>query len=224
MLDYRTAIESTQDTINRRATLFRNQAIGVVVLIGVTIAYALVARQLSALLLLLLLVPFCGTFLLIDGVTLRGWRHRLLAAWMLGELDFVAFFSAMRALPWLPQQTLEGMLATLPDAGELTYEQTLRPATRRAIAAASESVRQDEFDVLMLKVIASLVIAVVAVAWVRTQSWVSISGLALLLILPVARIILKRRNRNQREAVMTSCPQEAGFSDVDFQRIRLTLQ
>ena len=223
-LDYRSAIVLTETTIRRRAALFRIQGIALLLVIAAAVVDAIVARRPATLLGLGMLLPLCGGFLLLDANALRDWRRQLFAAWTSGTFDFVAFFVAIRALPYLPQRTVEGMLATLPDAGDLSYEQRLGVATRRAIAAESEALRAEEWHAMQRRVVASACIAHVIVISASTRRWVPASGVAAVVVLPSVAPIVRRRRRARTEQLRSACEAEADFSGPDFDRMRALLR
>jgi len=118
---YQTAINLTTLTIDRRANNYRNLVVAVVLVSLGSIGWAIFAPSLSALSGFFLLLPVCGLYLFIDGKLLNDWRSRLLEGWVRGEIDFQAFCQAVDAIPTLPKSTLQGMIATLPSAGDLLH-------------------------------------------------------------------------------------------------------
>src|SRR5262249_62191118 len=74
---------------------------------------------------LLLLFPAWGLFFLGDAKLVNDWRSRLFDAWVKKEIEFRAFCDAVNAIPTLPRETLQTMLATLPSAGGLPPQQFL---------------------------------------------------------------------------------------------------
>ena len=219
MLDYRTAITATQDAIHRRATLFRNQAIAVVALIGLTLLYSLIAGEWRALLAIVLLVPVCGAFFIADGRTVDRWRNQLLSGWTAKEIDFEAFRQAMRALPRLPQGTLEGMLETLPTVGDLTYEQSLHSSTRQAIAAACLASHYRQADALLLRVIGSGIVTVGVMSAVWTANWRVLTGAVALVMLPFAASWLRRRRQAACESIVAACRSLPDFDQAGYERV-----
>jgi hypothetical protein len=200
--------------------MFRRQAVAVVGLIALTVVYSLAAGQWRALAALLLLVPLCGLFLLRDGRIVERWRGQLLERWIEKEIDFEAFFAAMRANPRLPSRTLDGMLQTLPSLGDLTSEQTLQPPTRRAIAAACVDSHRRQSDALLLKVPASGIVAVVVLAAAWTDSWRPLIGGVALVLLPVVGAWRRRRRRAICEAEVAACRVQPGFDEHGYERMR----
>jgi hypothetical protein len=190
---YRAAIDHTVVTIERRARAFRRQTIAVATLGLGSVVWAAVARTPSALAGLLLLVPVCGCFVLVDAQLLTEWRSGILAAWARRDLDLAALRQAILAHPGLPKGTTEAMLAGLPSVGDLTAEQRVAVQNRRAMAAQSETLHQERTDALVRATAASgiLVIAVLAALWSR--AWMPLLGLGALPLLPVLGTWMRRR-------------------------------
>ncbi len=108
------AIQATLTTIRNRARLYRNLVICVsVVVIGSPVAAA-VFRSAFPLIVLSLLVPLVGTYFVLDSRYTGRWSKQVLELWSEGKLDPGVFSSTMRAHPYVPQGTLEGMLSALP--------------------------------------------------------------------------------------------------------------
>jgi hypothetical protein len=223
MSAYRTALDRTTATIDRRARYFRNQIV-IVVTIGVLVVIAAILRSPSALWAFLLLVPACGLFFFSDSRALNGWRSGLLAAWITGELDFAAYREAIRANPRLPKGTVEGMLMTLPSAGSLVAEQSLPAPTRRAIAAASLALHRGRADALLLQAVASGVVVGVLLAALWMRRWTPLIGLVTLGLVPVIRALVSRWRRTQCEAEVAVCRSQPGFSEADYARVRAGLR
>lgn len=214
-MSYRAAIDDTVCAINKRATMFRRQSVTIVSLLVSTVAVALIRRTPSMLAALLFLVPVSGGFMLADARILTRWRHSLLDAWTRGEIDVAAFQEAIRAHPRLPQQTLDGMLATLPLSGDLVAEQAVRGPTRRAIAAANAATHGLAIDTLLLKAVAGAIVAMVTWAALWTASWQALIGFAVMLVLVPARVVMRRRRLSRRDAHIAACRLQDGFSDAD---------
>ena len=74
MTPYRRAIDATIATIDRRATLFRNHVVSVVVIVLLVGALSVALRTPEALSALLLLVPASGLAFFADHRLLHKWR------------------------------------------------------------------------------------------------------------------------------------------------------
>ena len=99
------------------------------------VGWAAVTRTFLPLAGLLLLFPAYGLFLILDAKLLSDWRYRLLDAWVKKEIELRSFCEAVRAIPTLPKETLQSMLATLPSVGDLPTEQPISSSIREATAA-----------------------------------------------------------------------------------------
>ena len=225
MLDYRATIHATEDAIHRRASLFRTHAIAIVAVVAVTVIYALAAGGWRALAALLFLIPLSGSFFLGDNRMVDRWRRGLLDGWTARDIDFEAFRAAMLAHPRLPRATLEGMLDTLPAAGDLSYEQTLQSSTRQAIAEACRARHRRDSDALMLKVLASALVAVAAVVAVWSGSGRPLAAAVVLLVVLIAiGAWLRRRRRATRDAKVDACRRLPGFDEDGYARGAVSFQ
>lgn len=218
MTSYSAAIHRTNEALEARARNFRHQVVTLLVLGLVPVVLAVVARSPVPLVWLVLLVPGCGSFLWVDHVAVERWRSEILAAWAMGELDVSAFCRAIRANPAHPTDTIEGMLVTLPSAGDLAAEQRLSSATRRAIAAATSADGRVRSDVMALKIAASLIVAGVLVAAVTMHRREPLAALASLVLLPAARLELRHRQRAECHRAVRGYRTQAGFSEGDYAR------
>src|SRR5262249_39633598 len=149
------------------------------------LAWGLVTWSLSPLVGLLLLVPACGLFFFFDAKLLESWRTKMLTAWVKKEIEVRGFCDAISAITTLPKDTLQGMLATLPSAGDLVAEQRISSSTPEAAAALTTTIHACESDAMALKAIGfaiavgSLIIAVIL--WM----WQPILGITVLALFPL---------------------------------------
>ena len=171
-----------------------------------------------------MLVPACGLFFYADSRVLNVWRSELLRPWVACELDFAALGEAIRANPALPKATAEGMLASLPSAGDLVTEQKVLTPTRRAIAAATLALHADRADALLLKAATSGLLVATAVAAIWTRAWVPLIVLLILVPLPIARVWMRRRREARCEVKIASCRAQPGFNEAEYTQIRAALQ
>jgi hypothetical protein len=221
---YRAAIEQTENAIQRRATFFRNQVIVVSLILVGAITAAVATGSITVLSAALLLIPLSGSFLITDGVLVMAWRSTLIAAWVAGDMDFATFRHTIRVHPMLPKSTLEGMLATLPYAGQLLEEQALGAPTRQAIAAASTAMHGQRSDVLLFKVVASGIVVFATLAAIWTRDWRPLTAFAGLSLLQLVRVWRHRRRLVRLEAEVASRRPDPRFSEADYQRVRVALQ
>jgi hypothetical protein len=190
---YRFAMDQTTQVIITRARYFRNLIVSVVALALALIGWAAVTRTFRPLAALFLLPPACGLFFLLDGKLLHNWRSHLLDPWIRREIDFQAFYKAITAVPNLPKDTLQSMLATLPHAPDLIAEHGIPPSTREAVAAAVEDIYACQSDVLALKAAASAIVAVSGGIAVACRTWSALFGILAFILLPLLRMEQKRR-------------------------------
>jgi len=147
MSAYRLAIVQTITTIDTRARYFRDFVVADLVLTFGSLGWAAVTWTFSPLAWLLLLFPAWGLFFLLDAKLVNDWRSRLLDAWVKKEIEFRAFCDAVNAIPTLPRETLQTMLATLPSAGDLPTEQLLSSSAREATTALATATHASQPDV-----------------------------------------------------------------------------
>jgi hypothetical protein len=213
---YRVAIDQTIYTINSRAKYFRNLVVAVVSVSLGSIMWALVTWALSPLVACFLLLPICGLFFFLDSRLLNDWRSQLLEGWARGEPDFQSFRAAVDAIPTLPKDTLQSMLATLPSAGDLITEQRLSPGTRDAIATVVTAIHACHSDTLALKVVCYAVVGSSFIAAVVLRMWQPLSGIAIITLFPLLQKRLRRwRLRRSKERTLAA-PQQPDFDCKKF--------
>jgi hypothetical protein len=134
----RQAIETTHVAIQDRAKLYRKLVVCVSFLLLASIISAIVVRRAIPLAGIVLLVPLAGTYFVLDGRLTRRWMREVLELWARRELDLEAFATAIRAHPWLPQRTVEGLLAGLSWGSHETRPASLSGDDRKAVIARLE--------------------------------------------------------------------------------------
>lgn len=216
---YRAALEGTVAALQRRARLLRNQAITVVVVAFAAAFGALVSGSPRPLGIALALVPICGCFLLADARLVQHWLLELLERWVPGDLDLAGFREAVRAHPRLPRETLEGMLATLPLAGDLVAEQRIAIATRGAAAVVIRSVHQRRLDSILLNVFVAWLAVGAAWASLGLRRWTPLAALAAVAVRPVAAAWMQRRGARRARGELERCRRDASFSESDYSRL-----
>src|SRR5215471_15321706 len=152
MSAYKVAIDQTTRAIDRRATCYRNLIVAVVLISLVSLDWAVFTWTISPLAGFFLLIPTCGGSFWFDARLVNAWRSHLFAQWVQKNIDFCAFCHAVGAIPTLPQNTLQSMLATLPSPEDIALEQRLSPSTRHAIATVVTVIHACHSDALALKV------------------------------------------------------------------------
>ena len=185
MSAYRTAIDQTARTIERRARYFRNQVVIVVTISALVVIAAMVSWSPSALWGFFLLVPACGLFFYADNRALNEWRFQQLAAWNMRDIDFAAFRESICANPALPKATTVGMLMTLPSVGDIASEQRISSNTREAIAAVITALYACRSDVLAFKVASYVVVTGSVIAAAGLETWHPLLGIFAVMPLPV---------------------------------------
>jgi hypothetical protein len=216
---YRNAIDLTRHALERRSRYFRNQVVLVVIVSVGAVVWALVARSFSPLVSTLLVVPLCGSFFFADGRVIEDWQSDLLEMWARRELDLAALREAIRANPALPRETTEGMLATLPDTGELFPEQRMSTPTRRAIAAAALAFHRVRLDAIVAKTLVSALIAGALIAAVTIRRWEPLVALASPALLPGIATWRSRRHFKDSEGEVAACRTQPDFSEPEFVRL-----
>jgi hypothetical protein len=216
MSAYRNAIERTALTIEQRARYFRNEVITVVVVGLLSLAWVLAGRLLAPLLGIALLLPVCGLFLFADHRVLDVWRAELLDDWVRCDLHLFAFRKAIRANPALPKETTEGMLATLPAAGDLVTEQRMSVPTRRAVAIATIGRYRSRSDAIALKALAFSVAGGGLVVALEKHRWEPLLTLVSLVLLPVVGTWVRRRRIGEARRQEAEYRGQPGFSEPDY--------
>lgn len=132
---YQDAIARTTRTIERRAAGFKKLIIAVVAVGSLSLLGAAILGSWQPLLGLGLLLPLCGGLYWRDGDLVDGWRRDILTLWEQGGLELEIFRQTMLAVPTLPPDTLQGMLASLPqfDLPERRMPPILRTALRETL-------------------------------------------------------------------------------------------
>jgi uncharacterized protein (DUF983 family) len=216
MSAYKTAIDLTTQAIDNRARYFRNQIVSVVLVGAVSIAVAAYAWTLWPLIFLLLVIPLCGAFLLLDGRLLGNWRSQLLASWAKRELDLWPFRDAMAAIPTLPKATLQGMLAMLPWAPDWSAEQTAATNTRERVVVVAATIHACRNDEIALKTLGAMVVTSAMICAVAIKTWLPLLLIMATFLLPLlTRQIRRGRLRKLRTSIVTA-KGDADFNAIAF--------
>ncbi len=220
MSDYRILLDYTSEILGTRARGFRNLVAGfsVIALLSVGGAAALMnPRPMSG---LLLLVPAYGMFLWRDSWILGRWRAQLAEAWVRGGIEFRGLRQALKANPVLPQGSVQGMLATLPEAGDLSSEQAVEAGTRQAVVAALGARDDGHTSALACRAAGYGIVAGAVVAAVVLRAWAPFLALGLVPVLAIG--CGWRRRRRMRRAIEMLAGLRAR-SDFDPERYRAIL-
>jgi hypothetical protein len=116
------AVELTRRTIEARARLYRNVVVAVVVVATLAVGTSLLLWSPRPLAGMALLVPICGGFLLRDGSLVQGWQRAVFEQWRTGGFRLADLKELLQAHRYIPQQSLGGMLALLPQTDVLAGE------------------------------------------------------------------------------------------------------
>ena len=185
MSAYRIAIDLTTQTIDKRAKYYRNLVVAVVLTSLASIGWALVSWSLSPLSGLFLLFPICVLFFFIDAKLLNQWRSQLFQSWIKKDIDFCGLCHAVNAIPILPKDTLQGMLATLPIAGNIIAEQAISSSTREAIAASIAVDHVNQADAIAFKVTGFAMVVGSLILALTLRIWQPLLGITVISILPL---------------------------------------
>lgn len=216
---YRSAIDGLARALERRARGYRRLIAFVALLPAALVVLALTLHTAAPLAGMLLLVPIAGSFFLTDARLLDRWRSEVLAAWRRAELDLAGLRAAVLAHPLLPRETLEGMMATLPSAGDIVAEQGIPRATRRAVVSAIGAAHRQRADALLLNVVASALVVGAVLAALGLHRRAPLMGLALLGLRPAVSFRLRRRREAVVAVDVAACRREPGFSEADLSRL-----
>jgi hypothetical protein len=219
MSAYAGAIDLTTRIVEIRARYFRNQVILVVTASGALIASAAVMRYPLALLGLLFLIPACGGFFFVDSRLLQQWRVEVFASWVKRDLDFFALRNAIRAIPSLPKETLDGMLLTLPQVRTLIEEQDMSAATRAAVACAAQAFYRQSSQSMLVCAGASATAVSSIVAAVSLHQWALLVGLGTVGIAPAARAVIRFRTVAKCREAVNNFRSSVEFNESDYARL-----
>ena len=189
---YRVAIDQTTGAIDRRAQYFRNLIAAVALVSLSSVFWAVGTGTFSPLVALLLLFPACTLFFLFDAILMNDWRSKLVESWTKKQLDFEGLRLAVAAIPSLPKNTLQGMLATLPGADDLVAEQAISRSTRGALAVAIGALNACAVDAIAFKAVGHAIASCSLVAAAVVQTWEPLLGIIAIGLLPLAGDVLQR--------------------------------
>jgi hypothetical protein len=216
MSAYRIAILQTITTIDTRTRYFRNLVVAMVLVTVSSIGAAALTWTFLPLAGLLLLFPAWGIFFFVDGKLLNDWRSRLLYAWVRKDIELRGFCDAVSAIPTLPKETVQSMLATLPSVGDLTAEQQISSSTREAAAARATAIYACQSDAVALNAtvfaIASCLLITAAILWM----WQPIFGIAVLALLPMLRKWLRRKRLRAFRERTAAARARPDFSNLKY--------
>lgn len=205
MSPYRIAIDLTTQTIDNRAKYYRNLVVAVVLTSLASMGWALVSWSLSPLSGLFLIFPICGLFFFIDAKLLNEWRDQLFQSWVKKDIDFCGLCDAVNAISILPKDTLQGMLATLPVAGNISAEQAFSSSTREAIAASIEMNYVNQTDAMAFKVTGFAVVVGALILTIAIHIWQPLLMVVFVTLLPFLQSRTKQwRLKISKERVLSA--------------------
>jgi hypothetical protein len=186
---------------------------------GLAVLWAAVTRSAAPLAAILLLVPVSGLFLLADRMLVNRWRSELDAAWTRRDIDLSALSGAIRAMPALPKETVEGMLAALPLLDDPSAERNVLAPTRRAVAGASEAWHRSRTHLLLIDTTLSGVAVACLLAATYQRTPAPLLGLTVLALRPLLGARIERRFVSARDAALEACRGQEGFDEADYARM-----
>jgi hypothetical protein len=142
------AIDTTVRAIQHRTTLYRNLVVWVCVVSLASFLAAAWLHRWLALAGLILLVPLTGAFLLCDSRLVGRWRNGILEMAHLRGLDVAMFRKTISTLRYLPPDSLQAMLSSLPTGCQETRQET--PMREPALMGEYEARQQKETRRILL--------------------------------------------------------------------------
>ena len=217
---YRTAIDVTIDLITQRSRNFRNQVVAVVGVVTVALVGMIGLRMVWPLTGLLSLVPVCGLFLWFDTRRVAKWRSAIFDMWARRDIELRAFGLAIRAVPDLPEPTLNSMLSLLGAAQIGTVEVQASSQTRQAVAAVVRFADALGLRQLAARVCATAIISISACWAAVAHAWSPLALTAIILLLPLIQRWLQATLQRQSRAAVLAAHQ---LSDFDADTFRLLI-
>jgi hypothetical protein len=216
MATVKDAVDLTTRTIDRRAFHYRNLVVLLVLVVVVCVVWAGVTWSGLPLLGLLLLLPLCGGFLLLDCCLVDRWRERVLRMWTEEDLDLEIFARSIASIRMLPPGTLGAMLATLP-TGDHT------PAMKHAVAVTLTAIHRGESDRTSFGILAYAAGATAVAAAVLSGSWMPLAGVLLVVpLFAMARVVRAARWRGWHRALV-AVQREQGLEPANFVEVSAKL-
>ncbi len=212
MSAYRTAIDLTTQTIDKRSRFYRNLIIAVVLTSLTSISWAVVIWSLLPLSGFFLLFPICGLFFIIDVRVLNQWRIQLLQSWIRKDIDFRNFYDAINSISILPKNTLQGMLTTVPIATDIIEEQTISSSTREAIAASTMVSYINQSDAMTIKVTGYIVVVCSLILSITLNIWQLLLMIFFVTLLPFLQKKTEQWRLKKSKAKVLAAQKQADFN------------
>lgn len=168
----RQAIYYTQATLVARAALYRNLVVIVSVGACGLVLLSIVYWNLKFLLGVCWILPLVSGWLWLDARRVWKWSNRILEICQFGNLDVEVFRSTICQLRYLPQNSLAGMLDTLPLGGSANQEKKVESIRKQDQAAVAERT-------YLVNAISSGVGCVLVIVGLLSNIWLLLLGLAI---------------------------------------------
>jgi hypothetical protein len=186
---FREALLTTLSTLEQRARAYRNVVVLVSLVSIGSIIIAGVLRRWDGLLGLLLLAPLSGALLFLDTRRVRRWQAVILEMWQARSLGMTHFRETITSFRHLPRDSLDGMLATLPQK-TADFDPDRASVAERATVAAGLEVVTRRHERSMLLATGAILAAVSLLGAAMALRSVAVLGLV---AVPAAIVILLRR-------------------------------
>lgn len=215
---YRSAIDQTATTIERRAAYYRNLVVGVVLVAAASAGASMWLGTFAPVCGVLFVIPLCGLYFYLDARLVLDWQSGLSGTWVRGAIDFAALTEALRAAPTLPRGTLTGMLAQLPPTGALAAERRIPLKSREAMAAVIDTVQRARTDLLAARTGASTVGVLSVLCAIALGSWRPLSFCGLALLFHALAEAVKRYRLRQAHTRTLTLRDDPTFDPRAFER------
>jgi len=216
---YDKAINETKNTISKRAKNYRSLVI-IVVIIGLgSVIWLLISLSLTSLSNLLLLIPACGLFFLLDTKLLNKWRSNILDTWSTGEIDLFAFNEAVKAIPNLPKNSATAMLSSLPISINMIEEHNISTVTRSMMANTINTSYKLYIQKLIIKLAGISIVVISILLAVFLSSWLPL--ISLIAVLPL-KYLSKQLNASklaEHKTLYQNNKKETAFDENGFQNL-----
>lgn len=204
--DYRYLINLTSEKLVERTKCYRRLVISIVIITLTSVCMVIGTISLWPLALLMFLIPAYSFFLVCDNSKLNKWRSKVIETWKSKAIDLNALRQAILVNQALPPLTIQGMLETLPDAGDLITEQSVSISTRAALADALMARDNNLCSKLIGRAVLHTLITATIISAVYVKAWMPLSALAIAPILLTMFVWLERRRISAAiDQVTTHC-------------------
>ncbi len=220
---YRSLIDLTSETLIERTKCYRYLVITFAIITLVSVCAIIVTMSWRPSTLLLFLFPAYSFFLVCDNRKLNKWRTQIIEAWKSKAIDLNALRQAITANKAVPQQILQGMLETLPDAGDLVKEQTVSVSIRKALANAYIACDDNLRSKLICRAILHTIIAATIISAVFVKTWIPLSALAIAPMLLIMCNWLGRKRISKAIDKVTIYRESKDFNHAEYIEIAETV-